>query len=555
MITQRIPLWSAALAGAFLLFTSATAVFAASPSLSLSGGGAPYSTVGIAGTGFGASEPVNLMLGLSNTSVTTDGTGSFSGASLTVPNVPSGTYIVIGVGQNTGLVAFSYLYVGSFFPNASPNAWYITPGSTLSWSGSGFAPNETITVSQGATTLASFAANSGGSFSAAGGTMVPYSLHGQAVGYSVRGAQSAATVNFTLAIADLYPYASPSSWYLLPGSALTFSGAGFGPNENLSLQLGTDPTVLASFAADSNGAFTAQGNITLSYGSGTADYKIVGQSSGAIAPVPVTRAAFYPSLIPSVWYSAPGSSITLGGTGFAPDEDVTIMSGSSAAGTAHTDSVGAFSGFALTVPTTPNTTAQISGSGSKSGANPSIGMAIGGYYTWMNLSAWWAHGGSPLAIPGHNFAAGETVSATAGSEALGSGTANGMGDVTISTHVPHGPAGSVTINLLGATSGTPASVNITIAPVWTDFQLGSYAGAPGADIQFTGHGYQFDEPVTITTDRTGSTVVATFIANGSGSFSGSWTVPADFTEGNLVVTATGTYSGDQKAITYYVTGL
>jgi len=554
--TNRILIWpSVAIAAAVLFLGTAAAVFAASPTVSFSGGSTPGATLSVSGSGFQANESVHLMLGINSADTHADASGNFSGTSLTIPNVPSGNYIVIALGQNSGLVSFAYLYVSGFFPNASPSSWYLTPGSTLTWSGTGFAPNETVTISNAGGQIASFNADNSGSFTGQGASTVPYSAHGSTVTYTVHGSVSSANSTLVLAVADLFPWVNPSAWYILPGSSVTFTGGGFGPSEGISVYYGTSTSPVAHFSADASGNFTAQGSVTIPYGTGTANYKLIGDSSGAVAMAPITRALFYPSLNPSAYYSAPGGFITLSGSGFVPGEDVVLTVNGTAAGTAHTDSMGAFSGQSIHVSTTPNSTATIQGVGQTSGATASFGMAIGAYYTWEELSTWWAMGGSPLTITGHNFAAGETVNASSGSQDLGSGTASNTGDVTIMTHVPHGASGPASVTLTGQTSGAPASVTMTISPVWTDFELGAYAGAPGDAVRLAGHGYQFNEPVVITTDRTGTSPVATLTSDSSGSFDdSSWHVPADFAEGNLAITATGQWSGDVKTITYYVTG-
>ncbi|HEY6019876.1 MAG TPA: hypothetical protein VIY48_08205, partial [Candidatus Paceibacterota bacterium] len=117
MTTNRILIWPiGAIAAAVLFLATAAAVFAASPSVTFTGGSTPGATLSVSGSGFQPNEPVHLMLGVSTADTHADATGNFSGASLTIPNVPSGNYIVIALGQNSGMVAFAYLYVGGFFP-------------------------------------------------------------------------------------------------------------------------------------------------------------------------------------------------------------------------------------------------------------------------------------------------------------------------------------------------------------------------------------------------------------------------------------------------------
>ena len=104
------------------------------------------------------------------------------------------------------------------------------------------------------------------------------------------------------------------------------------------------------------------------------------------------------------------------------------------------------------------------------------------------------------------------------------------------------------------TSGLPP-ISLTVAPVYTSLELSQYAGAPGSAVTFIGTGYLPNEPVQVTTDRTGSAAVATFTADVSGHFTNSsYTIPINFTEGNLTFTVTGTHSFDTKNVVYYVTG-
>jgi hypothetical protein len=96
---------------------------------------------------------------------------------------------------------------------------------------------------------------------------------------------------------------------------------------------------------------------------------------------------------------------------------------------------------------------------------------------------------------------------------------------------------------------------MTRAPIYTDLQLASYAGASGESVEFIGHGYVPNDSIELRTDRTGSAPVATWSADAAGDFDFTgYALPADLTEGNLTFTVTGTNSFDTKSIVYYVTG-
>lgn len=540
----------------FLVATVALAQTGA-PALSVSGGNTPYSTISVSGTGFSSGETVHVMLGLNSKDVVASVDGSFSGATLTIPNFPAGLYLVLAIGQTSGVPAFTYLYVNSLYPLASPNSWYVAPGSILTWTGSGFIPNEQVTISSGSTTVATFTTDVHGAFAHAGSSTVPFASKNSTATYTLTGAQSGTHTIFRVSVSDLYPYVNPSTWYTLPGSAVTFTGAGFGAGEGVSVFLGASTTPLAHISSDAAGAFLATGGVTIPFMTASpALFRLVGDLSGATALAPITLASFYPTLQPSSYYSAPGSTVSIGGSGFAPNEVVDLVVGSASTTHATTNAAGTFAPVSIHMPTTPNVPVVVTSTGETSGAHANFTMAIGSYYSWMNLSTYWAQGGSPLTIFGHNFAGGESVSFLSGSTTLGSATALGDGSFTAIVAVPFAPSGPATIQALGLSSGATAQNTMTVAPVYTDLQLGTYAGSAGAHIEFIGHGYLPNEQVTVTTDRTGTAPVATFTTDATGSFdNSSYVVPVSFVAGNLTLTVTSAHSFDHKAIVYYVVGL
>jgi hypothetical protein len=335
---------------------------------------------------------------------------------------------------------------------------------------------------------------------------------------------------------------------------VTFSGGGFGPNEGVGVYYGTSTTPLAHAVADGTGMFTSSTSVMIPYGTGATLFHVVGDASGVSVAVPITRAAFYPTLTPSAYYSAPGGTISLAGSGFVPNELVTITLGT-ATTSVMTDGTGAFSIPTVHLPAVSNTTIPVTAVGMTSGATATFMMTMGQYYTWLNLSTWWAVGGSPLTVTGHNYAPGETVTLSTPLGTFATATANGVGDFAAVTHVPYAPSGDIAITATGATSASPASVHMMVAPVYTDIELKNYAGAPGAAIEFIGHGYVPNDIVQITTDRTGSSTVATIHADSGGNFDdSSFVVPISWAGGPLTLTINGTLSFDIKSIVYYVTG-
>lgn len=633
------------LSGSLVLSLSVAAAgiaIAATPSISYSASATtPSSMLSVSGTGFSPLETVALSFGLSSVSAQADGAGNFSGAPLTVPSVPAGLYYIIAVGQSSGLVAFTSVYVNSFFPSVSPSSWYIAPGSTLSWSGSGFAPAEGIHINDSTSaTIASFIADGSGTFSGAGGTVIPFSARNSTVGYTVHGATSGIAIPISITVSDLYPTVTPSVWYAVPGTPVSFVGSGYGPNEGIDVFLNPGATPIAHVTADSTGSFSMPATLTLPFGLSVAEYRFVGSSSGASASAPVTLASFYPWLTPSEYYAAPGSTITMSGNGFAPNESIALFVNDLSVGTASASALGNFAPTSLTLPGTPNTTASVRAQGSMSGAIATVGITIGQYYPNVTPSAWftypgnsvtfsgsgfgpnetvlmtgamtgnattdgngnfsgltstvpsslsgtaavvfsgtqsgaqqtigialgvrnaaiwfdnyYAQGGSPFTVFGAGFGNSETISLSANGQVFATVPADASGSVSALTAIPFAPDGPLTITATGQDTGVIAAASLTVAPVYSDLQLASYAVAAGSPVTFIGHGYLPSDPISITTDRSGSSSVASFSADPLGDFSNSsFVIPADWTSGPLTVTAHGGHSFSTKSITLWVIG-
>jgi large repetitive protein len=422
----------------------------------------PGSNVTISGSGFSAGESVRVNFGTRFADVTADAGGNISGVSLPIPAVPSGLQFASAFGATSGKWALAYMWVAGYAPAVAPNSWYVLPGQSLSLSGSGFAPNESVTVMYGGSQIASTSASAGGSFTL-NGLSLPLSLHNTTATLTFTGATSAMPVLLTLTIGQLYPSVTPSSWYTAPGSVISVTGGGFGPNEPVTVTAGTRT---ATTTANGSGAF----------------------SIGSFA-LPASG----------------GGSVTL------------------------------------------------SAVGATSGASTGVSIGLSTISPWLTFSTYWTGGGTPLTIFGNGYAGGEQVRLFAGSQTLGTTTANGSGAFTFAGSAPLAPAGSITINGTGLTSGVTGSGAITIAPVYTSLTLGSYAVTRGTALRVIGSGYLPGESVQITTDRTGSTVVLTVTANAGGNFdSSAYIIPASTPPGNMTVTAHSLSSADTKSVTLYV---
>ncbi len=450
-------------------------------------------------------------------------------------------------------LALTMLPVGVRPASAADAALSVTaavpiPGASAAITGSGFAPGEIVHITFGPQSIHIPASGTGSISTSLTIPTVPASLQFISGFGETSGKWSIAY----LWVAGFNPLVAPNNWFLHPGAALSFAGTGFAPNENVTATYAS--STLATFTTDGSGNFFGpSASLPVSLSNTTATVHFMGASSTAHTSIVLSIGQLFPSIIPSAWYTAAGSIISLTGSGFAPNEGVTVTAGSVTA-TTTANAMGSFSLPSLQLPSIGGGTVTITATGMASGASTNASVTLAGIFPWLTFSTYWAQGGSPLTIFGNSFAANEQVSLTAGSATVGTTTANTSGNFAFAGAVPFAPSGSITITGMGLTSGASAASSLTVAPAYVDLQLGSYAGAPGTAITFIGHGYLPNEPVQVMTDRTGSSTVASFTASAAGDLTGSYTTPADFIEGLLSLTVTGLHSFVTKTILYYVTG-
>ncbi len=358
----------------------------------------PGSSVLLAGQGYAPGETVNFSInGTNGGQAVADSSGNFTGASFTIPNLSVGTYQLHGVGASSGADGLDYFYVGGFYPLASPSTYYLLPGQTLGFNGSGFAPGETVRFTATATPLASFTVGSSGSFTNAGQIIIPNSLSGGVRIFTLTSSQTDASIPVMVTVGVFNGIITPSSFYVIPGQVLNFSGQGFAPNETVQITVAGNTTPAATFNADAQGTFTNAGNITIPFSDAgtTKQYTVTGLSSGTSAGVDITAQGFFPQITPSAYYVAPGQEFTVAGNGFAPGEVVQlVMNGGSPVSTT-TNSSGAFAAAGpFTAPYSG--TIQVVATGNSSGVSNSVDVTLGGLYPSLTPSSYYITPGIPL---------------------------------------------------------------------------------------------------------------------------------------------------------------
>lgn len=513
----------------------------------------PGDVLNFNGSGFAPGETLNVFIGSSSTpssSFQASSSGDFTGAgSISIPFGFAGTTKTFTLkGVDSGTSASLDITIGRLYPSVSPSAWYVLPGSIVSFSGNGFAPRETVNIKRGSTAVGSVVVNSSGDFDGASST-VPFVAGTQT--YTFTGGSSGASAIINLTAASVSPYADAGTYYTTPGGVVNVTGHNFAAGESVVFTVGG---LIFNSIADSSGN-TSPVPITIPLSSqNPAVVTLTGASSGAVAKVPITLAPFAPQINPSSWYVGPGATVNFTGTGFAPGETVSVLLNNLAVGSTVVTASGTISNLSVQIPFSA-TAAHFVFNGNITQSNTAVNIGVAQLSPSIWLSTYYDQGGNPMTVFGGGFAGGEKVDVSFNGIAIGSVTADSGGNFALHSTIPFGSAGNKTIQARGESSGVSATAQFTQPQVYAGAQLGSYAGAPGSVINFIGSGYLPNEPIQITTDRTGASPVYTFNSDATGSFNDSgYSIPNSFTGGPLTITITGTHSFTSTSITYYVTG-
>jgi hypothetical protein len=238
--------------------------------------------------------------------------------------------------------------------------------------------------------------------------------------------------------------------------------------------------------------------------------------------------------------TSPGGTVKVDGGGFGPGESVALTLDSPSGpslGVATADANGAFAGFLATVPAPlPGGTHAMFGTGAVSHIQGQGAMTIvpTGLLTPAHVAA-----GGTVVFSGAGFAPNEVVDASFAGAQGSPLTADAQGSVTATLVSPPEPGPRNTVTA-AASSGT-VTLTYTVDPTLSI----ATRGEPGVPIPFSITGYGAGETVDALVDnvQTGQT----FIADASGSFSGTVTLQETFGN-NYMVRTTGESSGQSKMV-------
>ncbi len=443
-----------------------------------------------------------------------------------------------------------------------------TAGGSLPLVAAGFQPGETVTVS----------APNGVSFTAVadsqGGLTVNVPIPaGVGVGLHhvyVQGSQSGLfgvqIFHVAAPAAALAIAVTPSP--VVSGTSLSVSGSGFKPDEAVQIFLnGGTSTVVVS--ADANGGFgSAKLPVPADLGPGTYALQVYGVSSARSTSAQVSVAApqvatptptpAAPVVIVSTAVTSPGSQVVISGSGFAPGETVLIRFNGALESGISANPAGNFAGVLLTVPSgTASGTYRITATGATTQRSAGTGLIVVAPQpipvAGIAISPLRAMPGSQVLVAGTGYQSGETVLVSLNNVLVQNLTAGAAGSFTNGSFiVPDtlGP-GQYKVMAVGATSGRGATAVLTVyaKPALVSPKL--YANpstiVPGGRVTLSGSGFTAGEQMWL---RLNNSLVLSFNADGSGSFSRS--LPINAGPGTYSLTVTGASSRRVASTTLHV---
>ncbi|PIX17025.1 hypothetical protein COZ71_05475, partial [Candidatus Desantisbacteria bacterium CG_4_8_14_3_um_filter_40_12] len=491
------------------------------------------SSVTISGEGFKKGETVTVDFGTSKsfTAAISINTGKFTNVVFTVNTQIYGTTAITVTGQTSGLAATNTYKILTDLV-ATPNNG--TVGTMIALLGTGFGNLENITVDFGTTiTIVQKVATGAGSWTTS------FTINTQAHGTTTVKARGGSGTPEKI----IYVQINPKVVSVVPasgsvGTSVTVCGNGYGLSEEVRIKFGTNQTIT-----------TVSGN---EYGSFTATFTVDTQGSGITtitayrtqAPFNSSEIAFTITannqLVVTPTIGTVGTPITINGSGFGTNEDISVDFGTNIPyTTAKASGAGTFSKtFIVNDQKRGNTTITATGSSTAQAAvgsffvKPEIiyfSPIIGTVGTIVTVR------GSGCANPdtlGIDFG-GRTDITTVETTAFGSFTIT----FTVDTQVYGTTTATISTDSIPPTGYTEESLTKTFFIQQSRVTFTPTTGTVGTSVTIAGNGFAATEGIVVSFG-TNQTITTTNAAT-NGSFTAIWTVDVQVS-GNTTIIAKGT---------------
>ncbi|MFG2042685.1 hypothetical protein [Dactylosporangium sp. NPDC048998] len=257
--------------------------------------GKPGDTINLTVKGFAPGEQLDVfwgrITGEPTLTLKADEGGSVGKTPIRVGVTTVGTTSLVVVGKKSGAAASAPFQVLRLYPSIKLAPYAVKATQKITFSGSGFAPDERVLVrlnAAGGRPVMAIPTDDAGGFKGAGLTM-PFKLKGaQALVFT--GEQSRAAVSTGFSILPYMPQARTNAYGGLPGTMVNFYATQFAPNEAVHVTVqtakGATPQTVAAFRVDQKGSARAVGTYTIPGDTeDTVVFHLHGQSSDSTATV------------------------------------------------------------------------------------------------------------------------------------------------------------------------------------------------------------------------------------------------------------------------------
>jgi len=522
--------------------------------------------VTVSGAGFAPGEPVEIYftaVAAQKTPATANAAGLLPATSVLVPYVlMPGAHHLTAVGATSKRSSTVLVDVVALVPRVTLGRAVVAAGQTETLTGSGFGSHEQVVLTLNGVRLVTTpipVVTTAGAFTAS--FVVPPTLKTgpnaiQAVGVDSRATQAAtvvgATVPPTPAPAKAAIAVVPTAAYR--GGAVTVSGAGFAPNEQVQIYFTALMTMTTPAVADANGLLAAT-SVPVPYAltAGVHHLTAAGTTSKRSSTVLVSVLKLVPHLSLGRAAVSSGQVETVTGSGFGAHESVALTLNGVAVVTNPTAIVATGGAFAASfvVPTTlrsgPNTVAAV---GVQSGVTASA-VTIGGSvappppFTKTAITAvpLTVNRGGLVTVSGAGFLPGERIELYFSAlPALLTPALADAGGLLPSTgvSVPYAlGAGAHHLMARGVTSKRTASTVLTVLTIAPRITLDVSSAKPGDKETVVGSGFGTSERVTLALNGAALDTVPPVVTTINGSFTASFIVPTRLLDGANTVSAVG----------------
>ena len=290
------------------------------------------------GKGYAPNETVDLRIDSAGGTVlaswAADGLGKWSWQTVPLPGaLPGGTHIMYGTGSTSGKVGQGTVFI---IPAATISPSKLAAGATVTWSGVGFAPGETISVAFPGTQGVNAVANSVGSATLS--MVAPASPNTGGV-ITATAPSGTALTTFTVTSVLKVPASG------VPGGTAAVSVTGYGAQETVNFVYDTGSPVVSG-VTDSSGSLSVTVPLSGKFGKHTI------KATGVTTAIVLSKKITLPATLTLSPTSGPrGTLVTItSGPGWRPNESLRFTVGARTLTPKTTDANGSIS-FTYTIST------------------------------------------------------------------------------------------------------------------------------------------------------------------------------------------------------------